>query len=202
MFKNVLIFISGAAIGGVGTWLGIKKYYENKADLEIQALSEYRQKVKNEEKKLSEKTDDISPEEKAKMSINKPDLTKYKEILGKQNYNAYSEKKKNVKKEEEASKKEPYIITPNENSVNNGYAKVQLDYYIEDGVLADGESEEVVDMASTIGTDAINHFGEYEEDVIHIRNDNNSTDYEVICQHTSYESIVGEGTYYDAEEEY
>lgn len=33
--KNVIIFMSGAAVGGLSTYFGIKKYFELKADLEI-----------------------------------------------------------------------------------------------------------------------------------------------------------------------
>ena len=36
--KNVLIFLSGAAAGGVSIWLVVKKYYELKADHEIESV--------------------------------------------------------------------------------------------------------------------------------------------------------------------
>lgn len=36
--KNVIIFASGLAVGSLGTWLGVKKYYELKADLEVESV--------------------------------------------------------------------------------------------------------------------------------------------------------------------
>ena len=37
---KALYFVTGLAIGSIGTWLGVKKYYELKADLEVESVRE------------------------------------------------------------------------------------------------------------------------------------------------------------------
>lgn len=92
--KNVLIFLSGAAAGGVTTWLSVKKYYELKADLEVESVREaYNRKIEKYEPTKSsvdgelEGPETIEDDEdarlgKTKSSIvrelnNKPPLTDY-----------------------------------------------------------------------------------------------------------------------------
>lgn len=90
--KSVLYFLTGAAAGGVGTWLAVKKYYEIKADLEVESVREaYNRKVEKFEPTKSSVDGEIEgPEEidedvkqgRTKSSIvkelnNKPPLTDY-----------------------------------------------------------------------------------------------------------------------------
>ena len=88
----------------------------------------------------------------------------------------------------------PYVIHP-EDFVNDRpfFDKITLEYY-EDDVLCNAISEEIVtDIDRTIGRESLKHFGEYEEDVVYVRNDRTSTDYEVIYQHRPFAYIPGEG---------
>lgn len=73
----------------------------------------------------------------------------------------------------------PYIITPNEFGEFEDYTVVSLTYYEGNGVLADDLDEPIEDISGTVGTDAVNHFGEYEEDSVFVRNDRRKTDYEI-----------------------
>lgn len=92
--KNVIIFLSGAAIGGLSTWAAVKKFYEFKADSEIdQVRTAYNEKVAEfEPAKSSVDGELVGPSElpseediknaKTKSSIvkelnNKPPLTDY-----------------------------------------------------------------------------------------------------------------------------
>lgn len=55
VWKSVLIFVAGAAVGSVGTYFGTKKYFEAKADEEIDAMREFmRAREKKHEKEISE----------------------------------------------------------------------------------------------------------------------------------------------------
>lgn len=88
----------------------------------------------------------------------------------------------------------PYVIHP-EDFVNDRpfFDKITLEYY-EDDVLCNAISEEIVtDIDRTIGRESLKHFGEYEEDVVYVRNDRTSTDYEVIYQHRPFAYIPSEG---------
>lgn len=87
----------------------------------------------------------------------------------------------------------PYVIHP-EDFVNDRpfFDKITLEYY-EDDVLCNAISEEIItDVDGTIGLESLKHFGEYEEDVVYVRNDKTSTDYEVIYQHRPFAYIPGE----------
>lgn len=88
----------------------------------------------------------------------------------------------------------PYAISPegyaNEHS---DFAKIVLLYYEENEVLEYEEYNEAegddhfADIGSTIGHDALNHFGEYEEDAVFVRNEALGNDYEVILIHSAYD---------------
>lgn len=90
--KSFICFLTGAAAGGVSTWLAVKKYYELKADLEVESVrNAYNRKVEQYEPVKSSVDGEIEgPEEidedikqgRTKSSIvkelnNKPPLTDY-----------------------------------------------------------------------------------------------------------------------------
>lgn len=90
--KNVLYFLTGAAAGGVTTWLSVKKYYELKADIEVESVRDaYNRKVEQFEPVKSsvdgelegpEEIDEDVKQGRTKSSIvkelnNKPPLTDY-----------------------------------------------------------------------------------------------------------------------------
>lgn len=88
----------------------------------------------------------------------------------------------------------PYVISPeafaNEHS---DFAKITMLYYEENEVLEYEEynqeagDDHFADIGSVIGFDAINHFGEYEEDAVFVRNEALGNDYEVILMHGPYD---------------
>ena len=71
-------------------------------------------------------------------------------------------------------------------------------YYKKDGVLTDTYDREMV-IEDTIGNDVLNCFGEDEDDVAYARNERLGTDFEIILEHMSFASLIGEDT---SEEEY
>lgn len=88
---------------------------------------------------------------------------------------------------------DPYTISPDQ-FVNEQpfFDKITLEYY-DDGILCEEISDEIIDdISGTIGMESLNKFGEYEEDVVYIRNERISTDYEVIRQHRPFAIIPGD----------
>lgn len=81
-----------------------------------------------------------------------------------------------------------YIITPEEYASKEGYEAESL-YYYKNGVLTDEDDNVIPNMEELVGSDAANHFGKYEEDVIHIRNDDLETDYEIQYVDEDFEPI-------------
>lgn len=81
---------------------------------------------------------------------------------------------------------EPYVISKDEYENERFYDKTTLCFY-DDGILEEYLSESIVDdIPRTIGTEFIDKFGEYEDDVVFVRNDSYQTDYEVLRQHRNY----------------
>lgn len=88
----------------------------------------------------------------------------------------------------------PYVISP-DSFINehNEYAKIVLHYYEENEVLEYEEYDEAegddhfADIGSTIGHDAVNHFGEFEKDTVYVRNEALGNDYEVLLEHCAYD---------------
>lgn len=82
--KNILIFISGAAVGAFGMYFGVKKVFEAKADLEINEVRQvYENRVNEIEDNKSSIDGGIKGPEKIELKEtvnrlnNKPDLTDY-----------------------------------------------------------------------------------------------------------------------------
>jgi len=70
-------------------------------------------------------------------------------------------------------------------SNDRSFDKIDLDYYEGDEVLV--EAGEIADIGSTIGFDALDHFGETgEEDVVYVRNLRIGTDFAVFRHHECF----------------
>lgn len=163
--KDILVFVAGAAIGSFVTWEVTKRYYSKIADEEIES-------VKARYSKRSE----------AKDISDRPIFTKVE-------HDEYADLSRvyNHKEEGDApamEDDEPYVISPDEFGECT-YETITLTYYA-DGVLADEVDDIVDDVDGTIGRNSLLHFGEYEDECVHVRNDMTETDYEVFLDTRSY----------------
>ena len=67
------------------------------------------------------------------------------------------------------------------------YTKRTLSYFSGDGVIMDSDTEEVIDNGiDLVGEENLEKFGEYEPEVVYVRNESNKTDYEVILEDRTY----------------
>lgn len=163
--SKIIIFTAGAAIGSVVTWKLVEAKYEQIAREEIESVKDLYFGEKRE--KSSEEGDDDSEE---------PDQDEYTQLIKNAGYAGDLE---NKIKEEEDNTMEPYVISPEEFD-EVGYETVSL-YYFEDGVVTNAITNEVIDnVEELIGDDFAEHFGEYEDDSVFIRNDYLETDYEIL----------------------
>lgn len=107
-----------------------------------------------------------------------------KDIIREQEYVAYN--KSNEKEEEEESMKNsgPYVITPDEYDCSE-YEPTTLNYYA-DGVLTDIYDNKIDNIDEIVGLESLNHFGEYEEDTVYVRDDNEQRDYEILRNSEEY----------------
>ena len=183
MFMAVVI---GMAMGSVITWRIVKNRYEQIVQEEIDSVKEVFSKRKTKEcdemgKKVLRGFENGLRE--------KDDLMKqYSEKLQKEGYINYSgtEAEKEKRKIQAES---PYIITPEEFGEFEEYERISLTYY-SDGVLADENDELVEDVEEVVGFDSFNHFGEYEDDSVFVRNEAKKCDYEILLDYRRYSDVI------------
>ena len=188
--KNLLYFVTGAAIGSVVTWKLIEKKYKDLADEEIESVKETfknRKQIKINDKETSEKF-----------------ITKYKDSKVKIE-DIVSDEKYNIENEDEDDDDEcnytidvnegvevvnPHIITPEEFGEYNEYKIKTLIYYA-DNVLTDEDDNPItlLEMEEMIGVNSLDHFGEYEDDSVYVRDENNEIDYEILRSEKMFSEI-------------
>ena len=186
MVKNVLIFAAGAAVGSAVTYKLIKTKYEQIAREEIESVKEVfsrRSEESDEEDEDDEFDYDFEPDQEELKAMN--------DKVSDLGYTSYS-KKKNKKGKHNDDDDDcdivPYVISPDDFG-DTGYETVSLTYYA-DNVLAYDYDEEVVEDADLlIGSYSLDRIGEYEEDIIHVRNDVNQTDYEICRVNEKYSDV-------------
>lgn len=200
---NILMFTVGAAIGSVVTWKVIKTKYERIAQEEIDSVKgEFINMMQNMKQKLkadvtnedaTEECDEYYPDdderdftEKEKEQIEYYKLTsKYR---GSKNDDETNKEGGTGDEDEVPFINGPYVITPDDFSNSPpGYNAQPLDYFA-DGVLADDWGVKI-NIEEIIGEDAINHFGEYVDDIVYIRNDRTEIDYEVTRDPRTYGEV-------------
>ena len=196
--KGVLIFVLGAAAGSLATWKLIEKKYKDIAQEEIDSVKDTFSKMKKNEypDKLedypdfeefddsydSDDSDDEEPKSEQKIDRNnKPDIVEYAKILSETGYTNYAERqdKKEKKGVEPVEDERPYVISPDEFGEKDGYENVTLTYYA-DGVLTDYFDNVISNIDEVVGFDSLDHFGEYEDDAVFVRNEKMETDYEIL----------------------
>lgn len=182
--SKILIFSVGAAVGSAVTWKLLKTKYERIAQEEIESVKEvFSRRQPIEEPTDTEETED-TPEATVDVQSMYPETKVYEDILQKNGYKNYSEISKTEKKEVDDVEK-PYVISPEEFDELDEYETSSLTYY-EDGVLTDEEDNIIDDPDDIVGPDFENHFGEYEDDSVFIRNDRRRCDYEILRDYRRY----------------
>lgn len=116
------------------------------------------------------------------------EIDSVKEVFSKRK-TADSEKSYEQPNEEEMIRpvmdNKPYVIPPEHFGEMDDYEKISLTYYA-DGILTNENDEPIEDIESTVGTDSLNHFGEYEDDSVFVRNDVLGCDYEILLDQRRY----------------
>lgn len=88
-----------------------------------------------------------------------------------------------------AGAKRPYIISQSDFEESE-YESMDLALYT-DGILAD-DNGDIYNIDATIGTSALNNFGEYEEGTVYVRNEGTGYDYSVYREQRSYRKCFPE----------
>ena len=207
---NVLLVTVGAAIGSLVTWKAVKTKYEQIAQEEIDSVKDeykramdlqrkevelYRNKqtaIQNESEESSEELDDEhypDDDERDSTASEKEQIEYYKLTSRYRKTEEFDDDKTNKEGDEEEEDlvqyvNGPYVISPEEFGDESSFSTQPLDYFA-DGVLADGWGIEL-DLDETIGEDAIDHFGDYVDDIVYVRNERTEIDYEVTRDPRTY----------------
>lgn len=188
--NNFLFFAVGAAIGSVVTWKFIKTKYEQIAQEEIDSVKAAYCPHEDEPESETE-----TPDNNIENGYvpNKTDLNSYAETLASQGYTDYANAQNgtvNTKPVEEVDDMErPYVIAPEEFGELHGYRTVSLMYF-NDGVLTDSQYEPVDNANDIVGLESLEHFGDYEDDSVFVRNDKRKTDYEILKDERNYADLL------------
>ncbi len=191
--SGIVIFLAGGIIGSVSAWLVLKKRYEQIAQEEIDSVKAM-YTVKKAEPECDESvqeptTADEPIPEHTKL---KPDIIEFATKLRETGYVKYEEHfdKAAEEKEQNNMPNTPYVISPDQFSEGDEYDKITLTYYDGDGILADDNDEIINEVDEIVGDDFVDHFGEYEEDSVYIRNDILRCDYEICKDLRSYKDVA------------
>lgn len=190
--SKFIIFVAGAAIGSLATWKYVKTKYERIANDEIAAMRSY---VVSKTHNMSEgtETDAENTETSEPVEDQFGNTNNTKEKNGKNPYYMnYMDAIINSEEEEDdiLVSREPYVIMPDQFSELADYDTISLTYYA-DGILADDMDEIIEDIDEVVGEDSLNHFGEFEDDVVYVRNEERKCDYEILRDNDRYEDVVG-----------
>ncbi len=185
--NKVFIFVLGAVTGTLVTWKILDKKYRDIAEEEIESVKNYYESKEKLEKKFEEEKDEIlfEPEELDE----KEDYKEKIQELG------YSEEDIDdegciVFTEPGIDYIAPYVITPEEFGEIEGQTTRSWTLYA-DGILTDEEGNIIFEPEKTIG-DALEYMGEYEDDCVHVRNDNTECDIEILKDEHTFAELNGE----------
>ena len=185
--SKIIIFTAGAAIGSVVTWKIVKTKYEHYAREEIESVKALWEETYGDKSESDENVEEETEDEFEKAASEKEE---YEQLVKDAGYTADQTDITQNQNEEDGSMDTPYVITPEEFG-ENGYDTVSLNYYEGDGVLTDDYDEPFTDeeIEELVGADFAEHFGEYEDDSVFVRNDFVKVDYEILKDYGKFSEI-------------
>ena len=206
--NNIISFSMGMLFGGAISYYYVKKKFNDGYQEEIKNIKETLKKEK--ENKVDKHIEnDIMDTEAIYDNLKssgetEEELTKYNDVVEKTNYNRLYEtedededenennddsKLKVVENENPIAK--PYVISPDEFEQNYDDDYITITFiYFADGVLTEDDYTIVDNIEETIGSESLNHFGEYEDDSVYVKNECRKRYYEILLDDRNYYDIV------------
>ena len=190
--NKFIIFISGLAIGATGGYFITKYVMREKTEAEIQSVKDAFKQIAEEEKKSLEDKKEQAKEAMTNYGGNAQNVSASTDnvntnVSGNPAVDDSPEKDRkkddtaapwSSKKHLEPKEGEPYCITDDE--VGETGNDIEYLTYYSDGVLAYDDSSEVIRHPDeVVGKDNLYHFGEFEEDMLYVRDPVESTDYSI-----------------------
>lgn len=194
---NIIFFVLGWAAGGTAVYLYLNKRYEERLAKDLASRD------RSFKKKVVQAWENTpTPTEEYPMGY--PDLEGARcesDVLNDQiDIMAYAQKLRGfnytgkntpiASDKDEADVDKPYIISPDEYGEDHSYEQVELTYYA-DGVLAYDNDDIMENADERIGLSSLNHFGEYEEDSVYVRNEILRCEYQICRDERTYSDVTG-----------
>ena len=195
ILSNTILFATGAALGSLVTWKIVKGKYERLIQKEVDDFKEeYIRCMRgdtmddNDDDSASEDyQDDYEDDEDAE----DPDIITYRNLA-----NMYDHTGDETENDGEGAGDGdvpyidgPYTITPEDFADGNYDHELHSLTYYSDGILADDWLVQL-DIDETIGEDSLEHFGDYTDDVVYVRNKRLNADYEIARDPRTYAEVL------------
>ena len=191
---NVIVFAAGAAIGSTITYVVTRKKVQDecnkRADAEIEEMKRYLEEKNGAQIRIMrERIDsmhnileegDIATDEEAEdEEFSEEVRTNYANLTKK-----YNSEQKGVPRVNKIR-----VISPDEVGEEQDYDLEALVYYADDVLAYSIDDRKVEDPENLVG-DALNHFGELnEDDLVCVRNEYKETDYEITRDSRKYSEL-------------
>ena len=173
--KKVFIFATGLVIGSVATYKFVSEKEKARSNAEIADMEAYYKKLygKDIEEEDSEETVDVDEEE--------PDTEEETIEDVENNKKEYKEMAKTY------SIESPCVIEPGEFGEVDYYEQVYLTYYSNGVITNDISGDVVTDIDELIGVGSLDDIGKYEDDILHVRNDELEIYFEITAVDDKFE---------------
>lgn len=190
--KSVFIFASGMFVGSLITWKFIRSKYEIVYDYDFK---------EDENEEESESDDSITYAELIKNEEKKDilDYTSYantytsegREEDEDEDEDDVYEETEVIEPEKKSAISKPFVISPDEFGEDPNYDQVYLTYYSGDGYLAYDEDNSLIEHAEDIiAWESLEHIGEYEDNIVHVQNDDLKCYFEISVDERRYRDVV------------
>ena len=214
---SISAFIFGAIIGSITTWAISKQKHEQEIN-SVKAVFRKKYNPEHDHKQQEQEINSVkagfrkkyNPEHDHKQQEPATETSGYvgTPVRPSEDLNnvitRYSGKKPNLsdyaaKLEAEEDENETHgefeLLSPDEFGENEDeYPVISLKYYA-DQALADENDHLVRNSESLIGTDALNHFGDFEDDAVYVRNNRLKCEYEILLDQRKYADVLKKKPY-------
>lgn len=180
--NKVLWFAAGVAVGALATNHFFKTKYERLYQQDVESVKRAFSMPQQSEPVEGDTETTSTPEE----------VQTYHDIISKQGYSTTSDIPDDSIGKEVKGVSKPYVIPPADFDTEDDYDVISLTYYA-DGVLTDEQNNPIEDVDRLVGRDSLTHFGEYEEDAVHVRNDEMRCDFEILRDLSKYSDVFHNG---------
>lgn len=197
---TLLSFGIGAILGSSITFIVLKEEYDKRMEEEFKKMMDDLKKPSvvnffNEHEKSEEKESD---------SIENPkthSVKEYDKFIKTSGYSSEEEEDDDIVVNDLTGDPDaiPVIIPPDEFGDEETYHQISLLYY-KDGVLAD-EKDHPFRSYDAIPRDFDEHFGEYEDDAVYVRNDRLRIYYEILRSEKTYAEVLRKQPYLAKEDD-